>query len=421
MPTFEEILSLPSVFLDRNVLSPHFVPEVLPYREKEIERIMQAVAPALENQRPRNLFIYGKTGTGKTCSVKKVMIEYRKIQSYPQDVYVNCRMYNSRYRVMQKIGKNFIAELDKVGFGIAHFYEKILEYVQTPTPDGKEKRLIVVLDEIDMVKDLDELIYTLTRMNDEINRGSISLIGITNKISFKDALDPRSRSSLCESEIVFTPYNSLQLREILNQRVKLGFIEGTVHESAINLAAAIAAQETGDARYALKLLLKAGEIADEKKSFLVTDQEVEEARKNVDSALIKEIIKTLPRHQQIVLIAICNLYNNFSQYQYQRLGEDTTVEENRLLSGEVYEEYCRVCRKFKRTPRSARWYREYLNELEMLGLITTIESSKGIRGHTRFIKPGYDPKQMLEILLNQTENEKDQKLETRCDLVSGDL
>ncbi|MCX8163018.1 MAG: AAA family ATPase [Candidatus Micrarchaeota archaeon] len=415
MQNFDTILTLPSVFLDRNVLSPHFVPDVLPYREKEIEKIMLAVAPALEDQRPKNLFIYGKTGTGKTCTVKRVMAEFRKKTIFPQDVYVNCRMYNSRYRVMQKIGKTFISELDKVGFGISHFYEKLLEYIQVPYENGNQKRIIVVLDEIDMVKDLDELVYTLTRMNDEISSGSISMIGITNKISFKEVLDPRSKSSLCESEIVFSPYNSIQLREILAQRVKLGFVEGTVHDSAINLAAAIAAQETGDARYALKLLLKAGEIADEKKSFLITDREVEEARKNVDNTLVGEIIKTLPKHQQLVLIAICNLYNNIGHYQ--RLGQEENLEENRLLSGEVYEEYCKICRKFKRIPRSARWYREYLNELEMLGLITTVESSKGLRGHSRFIKPGYEPQQMLQILLeSQQKSESETKVIYDSDL-----
>ena len=66
MPTFSEILNKPSVFLDRNVLSPHYIPETLPFREKEIERIMNGLSPALRNERPRNMFIYGKTGTGKT-------------------------------------------------------------------------------------------------------------------------------------------------------------------------------------------------------------------------------------------------------------------------------------------------------------------------------------------------------------------
>ncbi|MFH1306298.1 MAG: AAA family ATPase [Candidatus Micrarchaeota archaeon] len=397
MPTFEDILSAPSLFKNRNVLSPHFVPEVLPFREKEIEKTMVAVAPALGGERPRNLFIYGKTGTGKTCTVRKVMKELEKRKSDAKTCYVNCRMYNSRYRVIQKIVKEFMPELDKTGFGLAVFYEKLIEYIQKKG-EG-ERRVIVVLDEVDMVRDLDELIYTLTRINDEISSGSVSIVGITNRLTFKDVLDPRSKSSLCETEMVFAPYTPMQLRAILEQRVKDGFQENTVDESAINLAAAIAAQETGDARYALKLLLKAGEYADERKTEKITDKEVEEGRRNVDIDLATETIATLPIHQQLVLLAVCNL--TIRGNSYQRLTGAGENGEKHLMSGEVYEEYSKVCRHHRKPKRSARWYREYLNDLEMLGLITTIESGRGMRGHTRLIKPGYEPEQMKKIIVSQ--------------------
>ncbi|MFA5107995.1 MAG: AAA family ATPase [Candidatus Micrarchaeia archaeon] len=394
MPTFDDILSAPSLFANRNVLSPHFVPDVLPFRDGEVHKIMVAVAPALAGERPRNMFIYGKTGTGKTCSVRRVMREFEQKGVDAKTCYINCRMYNSRYRVIQKIAKEYIPELDKSGFGLSHFYEKIIEFTRGPV--GSPRRVIVVLDEVDMVKDLDELIYTLTRMNDELTQGSLSIIGITNRLSFKDVLDPRSKSSLCETEMVFTPYTPVQLRAILEQRVMDGFKAGAVHESALNLAAAIAAQETGDARYALKLLLKAGEIADEKTLRVITDREVEEARRNVDIDLATETIATLPSHQQLVLLAVCNL--SLKTSGYQRLATDADNEKN-LMSGEVYEEYSKVCRQFRKPKRSARWYREYLNDLEMLGLITTIESGRGMRGHTRLIKPGYEPEQMRKILM----------------------
>ncbi len=443
MPSFDDILSAPSIFADRNVLSPHFVPEQLPFREKEIERIMVAVAPALADERSRNLFIYGKTGTGKTCTVRRVMLKFEAQRSRAKSSYINCRMYNSRYRVIQKLAKDLNPELDKSGFGVATLYEKLVEYIDgaasekagldsrlqprpnpsgpagskagasapapahaekapPPSPDPSSpntpRRLVVVLDEVDMVRDLDELLYTLTRMNDELVRGSISILGITNRLSFKEALDPRSKSSLCETEMVFVPYTTPQLEAILIDRAKAGFKPGVVDPSALGLAAAIAAQETGDARYALKLLLKAGEISDEKRLPAVTHSEVEEARRNVDVDLAAETIATLPAHQQLVLLAVCNL--TIEGNRYQRLGAPAVNSESdaHLMSGEVYEEYSRICRSHKKPKRSARWYREYLNDLEMLGLITTIESGRGMRGHTRLIKPGYSPAQMKSIV-----------------------
>ena len=82
--------------------------------------------------------------------------------------------------------------------------------------------------------------------------------------------------------MVFPPYNAQELAEILRQRVGIAFRPGTVDESAITNAAAIAAQESGDARTAVMLLLRAGEIADRKNSGSVTDEEVKKAKKQVE-------------------------------------------------------------------------------------------------------------------------------------------
>lgn len=395
MPTFSEILNKPSVFSDRNVLSPHYVPGTLPFRDKEIERIMSGLSPALKNERPRNMFIYGKTGTGKTCSVKHVtgkLTEHKDRQGHAVSCYVNCRMYNSRYRVVQKITKELLPGLDSMGFGFAMLYEKMMDDVRSGA-----RRLIVVLDEVDMVKDLDDLLYTLTRANDELSNGSITVIGISNRLSFKEQLDPRSRSSLCENEMVFAPYTATQLQAIISQRAKMGFKPHVVEESAVNLAAAICASETGDARYALKLLMKSGEITDEKGGKRITDKEVEDARRSVDTDVAFEAISTLPDHQQIVLLSIANLA--LDKGKNTRLTSGTPEEDDSfLISGEVYEEYCRTARKYRKPRRSARWYREYLNDLEMLGLITTVESGAGMRGRTRLIRIGYPAADVKSIV-----------------------
>lgn len=391
MNSFNDILNRPTVFRNRNTLSPHYVPEALPHREKEIEKIMETVTPALRGEKPRNVLIYGKTGTGKTCSVRYVMEKFEQAETNSKMVYMNCRIYNSRYRILQKIIKDHVPGFEKQGYGIAFLYEKMLEWVR-----GDGKSLIYVLDEIDVVADLDDLIYTLTRSNDELNRGSITLIGISNKVSFKERLDPRSRSSLCETEMVFPPYTSFQLKEILKQRAETGFSEGTVDEGAVNLAAAIAAQDNGDARYALKLLLKAGEIADEEKVTQVTDVHVDSARRKVDEDISVEAITTLPRHQQIVLYSVASL--QVEGGKYSSLSDNGHSRVNGLISGEVFERYVSLSKRFSTEARGARWYREYLNDLEMLGLLTLTESGKGQRGHTRFIKLACSPEKVMRLI-----------------------
>ena len=69
----------------------------------------------------------------------------------------------------------------------------------------------------------------LTRANERISTESfISLIGISNSLTFKDKLDPRVRSSLREEELVFNPYTVEQLQRILAERTMLAFNEDVV-------------------------------------------------------------------------------------------------------------------------------------------------------------------------------------------------
>ncbi len=388
LASFEDILKKPSIFKDRSVLSPHYIPKVLPYREKYIEQIMKVIAPALKGDRARNVFIYGKTGTGKTSSVKYVMKNFnetaKKMNANADMLYVNCRVYNSRYRIFQKLLRPYFPELDKSGFGMSYIYEKLLEKLNNGT------NFVIVLDEIDMTKDLDDLVYTLIRSNDESNKGSLSLIGISNKLTFKSQLDPRSRSSLNEVEIIFPPYDAKQLFDILKQRVEMGFRKGSVDEGAISLIAAITSQENGDARFALKLLLKAGEVAEDKGCDVVKEEHVEEARRLVEYDLAAGTIRTLPENQQILLYAIAKMTLN---KRVKKIGDD-----GYLFSGDVYNYYVKVSRSFGKHPRSARWYREYINDLESVGLISTVFTSKGMRGHTRLIKIGHNPNDIVKII-----------------------
>lgn len=389
LSSFQEILSRSSIFRDRNVLSPHYIPSTLPHREKEISAVMSIISPALKGEKPRSLFIYGKTGTGKTSCVKHVMERFEEMKNDKAKMcYVNCRIYNTRYRVFHKLMKDNLPDYAKTGYGLSFFYEKIIDLI-----NSNGANIIMVLDEVDMVKDLDDLIYTLTRANDDLKTGGISIVGISNKLSFKDRLDPRSKSTLYETEMVFPPYTSNQLRSILEQRVKLGFSEGAVDGSAINLAAAMSAQDNGDARYALKLIMRAAEIVDEEGAGIVSEKHVNAARKSVDEDISIEAITTLPQHQQIVLYSIASL--SMDGGRYSKLIENN---ENYLLSGEVYENYLRDAKNFKKDPRSSRWYREYINELEMLGLINTVDSGKGMRGHTRLIKLAYPPVKVKSII-----------------------
>ncbi|MGC9037800.1 MAG: Cdc6/Cdc18 family protein [Candidatus Micrarchaeia archaeon] len=386
---FEELLKESEIFADRSVLSPHYVPENLLFRGAQIEAIERTIAPSLKGERGRNLFIYGKTGTGKTSCIKHVIDEINKLPQIRAKVsYVNCRIYNSRFRVLSKIVSDHLPFYAKRGYGVAEIYEKLISWIEE---DGKI--LIVVLDEIDMVKDLDDLVYTLARANSDLKQGGVVIVGISNKLNFKEELDPRSLSSLYENEIVFPPYNANELAAILKDRAAKGFKPGKIDEESINLAAAIAAKESGDARLALEIISKAGEIAEERKLPMVTVKEVEEAEKDAEEEIAYEAVATLPEHQRLLLYAIALLTSHGARFK--KLADGTDVY---LMSGEVYNKYVAIAEQLHMEPKKARWYRKYLADLEMQGLITTFESGKGIKGHTKLIKLLYSPEKIKETI-----------------------
>jgi len=394
VPNFEEFVNEKTLFKNKDVLSPHFVPETLVHRDEELRAVMRCVAPVLKGEKAKNLFSYGKTGTGKTACIRNVLHKLdERGDAQVRSVYMNCRVYDSRYKIIQKCVADFKPGFARSGYSFAVLYEEFLDWVDGA---GEEppKRVIVALDELDGIKDLDSLVYTLTRANDDLKKGSVSMLGVSNKVDFKNRLDTRSRSSLCEEELVFASYNADQLRDILRQRIAEGFNAGAVEDGTVSLAAAVAASENGDARYALSLLLRAGELAQKRKQDKVTDKLVEEARKLADEDTAFGVISSLPQHQQLLLYAISSLAGDA---HYKRLVTDDEGE-RLYFSGEVYERYKAVAKKLGKEPRTARWYREYLGGLESAGLVTTVLSGKGVRGHTTLIKLAYEPDKVKRVI-----------------------
>jgi cell division control protein 6 len=264
-------------------------------------------------------------------------------------------------------------------------YDRIFKVVK-----GNNMNLIIVLDEIDMIKgkDLNDLMYSLIRMNDELPGGHVSIIGMSNDMKLKKRLDPRSLSTLCEEERVFPPYNAIQIKAILKQRISAGFQDEVVDTLTISKIAAYSAQD-GDARYALRLLRKAGDLGESLGADKILPEHVENAKKAVEDDIMGEGMKNLPEHQQIVMYSIAALA--LQGGMQKRLSG---LSEGDLFTGEVFEAYESNCRVLARNPRTIRQFSQYLNELEMQGFITTTMSGKGIRGNTRLIRLGYPPEEI---------------------------
>ena len=85
-----------NLFKNKSTLQSNYTPEEIPHRDHQIESVASILAPALRGERVSNLFVYGKTGSGKTLSVLHVKNKIlKKIEELGQNslkfIYINCK------------------------------------------------------------------------------------------------------------------------------------------------------------------------------------------------------------------------------------------------------------------------------------------------------------------------------------------
>ena len=376
-----------SLFLNKTTLQSNYSPETIPHRDQQIEAVASVLAPSLRGERASNLFIFGKTGTGKTLSVQHVRDKIiEKTKKMGQDnltfLYVNCKLKkvaDTEYRIIAELINALGGKVPSTGLPTDAVYSRFIEMI-----DGKKQVIILVLDEIDQAvkKISDNFIYTLTRMNSELKNAQISLVGISNSLTFMDNIDPRVRSSLGEEEIVFSPYNALQLQDILNERASLSFKKGVLEGGVIAKCAAYAAREHGDARRALDLLRVAGELAEREGSKKVELKHIDMANQKIERDKMLDVIESEPTQFQLVLYAIMGLDD---KRETRRKNKGDMIDD-RIFTGDVYNAYQEVCEKTKNEVLTQRRIGDILGEFDMLGIINARVLSKGRHGRTREIK-----------------------------------
>jgi cell division control protein 6 len=365
---FNNTLSKSNIFKDRNVLRNEYIPDSIQFRDTQMTSIAQIVSPLLTNHKPSNLLLYGKTGTGKTVVTKfvlKKLYERASKANVPLVVsYVNARNAATEYRILFELASTLDLQLPFTGLSISEAFNRILQIIK-----NKQKMLIFIIDEIDfLVRNFEaNILYELTRANENLPQPSfISLIGISNDLQFKEALDPRTLSSLNEEEVVFPPYSIEQLQQILSQRAKLAFNDNTISESAINLCAALAGAEHGDARRAVDLLRVAAELAEREGASKIEDLHVRLATKSIEQDRVFEATRSLPLHAKIVLFTISQA-NEWPS------------------TGSIYTKYTQICKRLGIEQLTQRRVSSILNELDTFGLISAPVISQGRLGRSKKI------------------------------------
>lgn len=380
-----------SFFQQDDVLSKDWTPERLPERVDELNTIHSCLEPAIRGQTPQNLFIYGKTGQGKTAAVE---VKLGELEAFAADqasldittVTVSCNDLKRSYHV----ATHLLAELDGPGASPPRGYdERTLFKMIYDRLNEIGGTIIVILDEIDGVTDDDTIFYEFPRakangyLNNEVK---LSLIGISNDFDFRRSLSPKVKDSLYDEEMLFEPYDAPQLCAILRRRAARalqhteydperftqtdgtkGFHSEVLSTDVIPLCAAFAAQENGSARLAIKYLQKACKTADTRDEETVLEQHVREADAILEQEFVERGIATLTTHDHLALLAVAAL-------------EATGATP--VGTGKVHAKYTTIADRVAVDPLVERRMRDRLDDLDLHGVIAIEERATGKRGGT---------------------------------------
>ena len=393
-----------SVFREKALLDPDTVidEDRIVGRDQQLDDIITYLRPILQSNRPPNMLLYGPSGTGKSLIINAVCEQVSDLAT-AQDirfgvVQINCQTIKSHDRAVYRLVENAAAEAG-VAAGIPEsgistdqklrrFYELLSEYFDS---------VIIILDEVDLLvgrqRDPNDepayskLLYQLSRAS-QLGRieGDISVAALTNDPRFMENLDGRAESSFNPQDVVFPDYDANQLQAILDRR-RDAYRDGVLEDGIIPLSSAFAAQDHGDARKAIDLFRKAGELADRRGEKTVREEHVRDAQKEAERDRTLTQMQGLSTQKKLSLYATAIV----PVYSHRNL--------NAVPSTVAFRVYQYIADLLDADQKSRDSYLRYMTEAETYNFVT---SEKRGRGYGSGVHKEYtfvdDPEVVAETL-----------------------
>ncbi|MFX1411900.1 MAG: Cdc6/Cdc18 family protein [Promethearchaeota archaeon] len=390
MNYFEELLKRPSVFKDESKLDINFVPDDLPHRKKELSLLSQLFLTLITNPNSisRKILITGKTGIGKTVTVK-LFGEILKAASIKRDisikyVHINCRKERTSYKVLIKITRLINENFPQRGYSPQDLLEIIIDYL-----NENDLHLLVVLDELSyLINKGEDLIYSLTRINDDAinSQQRLSIIGIVRDISCLNNLDHSTLSTLQRNIIRFNEYTIEQIFDIIKYRADLSLNHNALSDDLVEMISEIVVKN-GDIRHGLNILWRAAKIAESQNLKYITAECIRAGNQDLVPFSTQDILKYMTSQKLIFLLAIVKSL---------KANESTHIS---FL--EIIKIYNMICENIGLKSRSYSQLWNYLQEFNRESLILIKVTSENIKGRKAFIEiPNVELSKFEKIIIN---------------------
>jgi cell division control protein 6 len=386
-----------SVFKDETKLDINYVPRRLPHREKEHRLLMEFFNFLLQfpERMTQRVLITGEVGTGKTALAQRfgadLTLEANKRNLNFRYVHINCREYRGKlFLILQNAVTVFRPNFPKRGYSAEEALETLMQSL-----DEEDAHMILALDEFDTLIDQEgsEAVYKLTRLQ-EMRAGKpqrISLIGILRDLKATERLDASARSTLQRNVISLERYPKDQLADILNERIAMAFEPSTVPEDVVDLVAELAVSESGNARFAIELLWRAGKYADAEDLGSVAPECVRKAVSSITPTLQRSELASLGFHEKLFLLGAARFFKE-NQRAYASLSE-------------IEEGYAVVCEEFGEQPHSHTQLWKYVQFFSALGILKAEVADAGVRGRSTRVSlpsvPAYELEKELSAAVEK--------------------
>lgn len=365
-------------------------------RDDYINDISSSINDAVFGEAPSHISITGKTGTGKSLVSRFVT---QRAENAAIDginfgfTYIDCSKSSTELQVISTVGQNLNNN---------NLYENIDQKIKMPDTglpkDKFYKRFwsildhynaaIIILDEVDLLQD-DRVLMSLAKAVESNDTSChIGIIAISNRISYFEDLNPRTKSAFQAEEMNFDPYNANDLREILRGRED-AFQDGVLSDDVIPLVAALSAQEHGDARKAMRLFRTSGEIADREYADEVREEHVRNAQDKLEKDRFRDFLEGTPTQMKAACLAIAT--------------KSLFTTDDYIITGELYETYRGITDKIDMAVIGIRRFRDILDEMQLSQVIETKEQNWGKGGgrHNSH-RLLHDPQVVLEIVMQDS-------------------
>ncbi len=371
-----ETLSKPSIFKSEEPLSLEFIPAKLPHRENQLKFLAELFRSVIDRPGTTSpkVLITGDIGTGKTVLVTRFGTDITRtaktLKLNLRYIPINCREYRgSLFMILKRVLQSFTPTFPQRGFSSEELLQILLDQLEE-----KNLHIILALDEADMLIKAEgsTSLYNLTRIQEERPGRPIrlSLILVVRELRLLETLDRSTQSTLQRNIIRLERYTPPQLETILWERVGLSFKEGTVPETVVNFVADQAAP-SGDARYAIELIWRAGKYADSEGARELKPDHVRAAQNSVYQVLRTDYAQHLNLHEKLLLLGLARVLER--------------TNENYATMGEAEVAYRMACEEYKTPHRAHTQVWKYARNLSATGVLSTQISTTGFRGKTTLL------------------------------------